>query len=176
MAVHEAGHALVRHVAGASKPVLVTIVPSPRALGRTFFEENKKRVLFREDMLAMAASALGGRAAEEAAFGAPSDGAIGDLVMAEQILFAALQAGLSETNSDQALDEFIRSGASHGHAHRMSDLARKEVAEMLAESWEIAKAAIQNHRAALDAITDALVQDRMVHGTKLSTLLPKIEQ
>ncbi len=174
VAVHEAGHALVRHVVNASPPMLVTIVPSSTALGRTFFAERSSDILFRKDLLAMAASALGGRAAEEAVLGAPTAGAIGDLAMAERILFTALRAGLSENASEQALDEFARSGASHGRVEQMSHAARKEVAEMLNEAWQMARQAIEEHRAALDKLSAELVAKRVIQGQALQALLPQI--
>ena len=172
VAVHEAGHALVRQVSGASPPVLVTIVPSGHALGRTFFSDSDRPVVQRGDLIAIAAAALGGRAAEEEVFGAPSAGAIGDLAMAERILLGALRAGLSEEASDQALSEYVLSGAGSSDGRSMSAQARQEVAEMLAESWAIARAAVRDHRRALDAVTDALIAQRTVSGRALERLLP----
>lgn len=172
VAVHESGHAIVRQVAGASSPVLVTIVPSGRALGRTFFADEDRPILHRRDLIAMAAAALGGRAAEEEVYGAPSAGAIGDLGMAERILLHALKAGLSEDASAQALSEYVLSGASGSDTGSMSGQARKEVAEMLAEAWTVAREAVRVHRAALDALTAALLQHRVVEGAALARLLP----
>lgn len=172
VAVHEAGHAVVRQAAGASRPVLVTIVPSGRALGRTFYADDERPVLLRRDLIAMAASALGGRAAEEEVYGAPSAGAIGDLGMAERILLHALKAGLSEDGSDQALSEYVLSGAAQADARTMSGQARTEVAEMLAEAWKVAREAVRVHRRSLDALTDALLESRIVEGEPLRRLLP----
>jgi hypothetical protein len=172
VAVHEAGHAIVRQAAGASRPVLVTIVPSGRALGRTFFAEDERPILQRRDLIAMAAAALGGRAAEEEVYGAPSAGAIGDLGMAERILLHALKAGISEEASAQALSEYVLSGASGSDPRTMSGQARKEVAEMLAEAWAVAREAVRVHRASLDALTAALLAHRVVEGAALARLLP----
>ena len=172
VAVHEAGHALVRQVAGASRPVLVTIIPSGRALGRTFYAEDERPVLQRRDLIAMAASALGGRATEEEVYGAPSAGAIGDLGMAERILLHALKAGLSEDSSEQALSEYVLSGASVSDHRTMSGQARAEVAQMLAEAWTLAREAVRVHRRGLDALTDALLAKKVVEGAALTRLLP----
>jgi DNA polymerase III delta prime subunit len=173
VAVHEAGHALVRQLSGASRPVLVTIVPSGHALGRTFFADSDRQIVQRADLIAIAASALGGRAAEEEVYGAPSAGAIGDLGMAERILLHALKSGLSEDASDAALSEYVLSGASSSDTRSMSATARQEVAQMLAEAWTFARAAVKDHRPALDALTDALVAKRTVEGKELAALLPK---
>ena len=173
VAVHEAGHALVRQVVGAPPPVLVTIVPSGRALGRTFFAADERPILQRRDLIAMAASALGGRAAEEEVYGSPSAGAIGDLGMAERILLHALKAGLSEDSSDKALSEYVLSGASSSDIRTMSGQARKEVAEMLAEAWTLARESVRTHRLALDVLTDALLVQKVVEGAALRKLLPR---
>jgi hypothetical protein len=171
VAVHEAGHALVRQVAGAPPPVLITIVPSGSALGRTFFRD-EHRIIQRKDLIAIAASALGGRAAEEEVYGTPSAGAIGDLGMAERILFGALRAGLSEDVSEQALNEYVLSGGSQSEASTMSAQARQEVAQMLAEAWVFARQAVRDHRPALHALADALLDQRVLEGDALMRLLP----
>lgn len=172
VAVHEAGHAVVRQVAGASRPVLVTIIPSGRALGRTFYADDERPVLLRRDLIAMAASALGGRAAEEEVYGAPSAGAIGDLGMAERILLHALKAGLSEDGSDQALSEYVLSGAAEADTRTMSGQARAEVAQMLSEAWTLARESVRRYRRELDGLTLALLRDRVVEGEALRRVLP----
>jgi cell division protease FtsH len=149
--------------------VLVTIIPSPGALGRTFFQGDDRGVLFRRDLLAMAAAALGGRAAEEEVYGEASAGAIGDLAAAERIVRSAIRSGLSEAASDQAIREFALSGiTSDGSA----SAARNDVAELLGEAWHVAREAVRTHRAQLDALTDALMHHRSVQGDALLALLP----
>ena len=105
-------------------------------------------------------------------FGAPSVGAIGDLGMAERILHGALRAGLSEEASDQALSEYVLSGASGQEAGSMSFQARQEVAQMLGEAWKIARAAVREHRRALDTLARALIARRTIAGDELERLLP----
>jgi len=172
VAVHEAGHAVVRRATGASDPVLVTIVPSGTAAGRTFYAEADRSVVLRADLIAVAASALGGRAAEEEVYGQASAGALGDLAVAERILFGALRAGLSEESSDRALVEYVLSGAGGPDGAGVSAQARQEVAQMLAEAWAAARAAVREHRASLDALSGALVELRTVTGDELERLLP----
>ena len=172
VAVHEAGHALVRQVAGASAPLLVTVVPSNETLGRTFYAADERPVVVRTDLIAMAAAALGGRAAEEEVYGHPSAGALGDLVKAERVLFDVLRAGLSEDSSDQALAEYVLSGAGTADPVAMSGQARQEVAQMLAEAWTLAREAVRTHRASLDALVDVLVERRTLGGDELASLLP----
>ena len=93
--------------------------------------------MLRSDLIAVAASALGGRAAEEEVFGNPSAGALGDLAVAERILLGALRAGLSEESSDRALAEYVLSGAGAGDGSGISAQARHEVAEMLAATSQL---------------------------------------
>jgi SpoVK/Ycf46/Vps4 family AAA+-type ATPase len=169
VAVHEAGHALVRRVCGASSPLLVTIVPSPGALGRTFFAPAGNALVFRRDLIALAASTLGGRAAEEEVFGEASAGAMGDLVSAERILRNALAAGLSEVASDRALQEYAMSGIALGLD---TQAGRSDIAEMLAQAWTLAREAVQKYRVQLEALADALLHHRMIQGDALLALLP----
>ncbi len=171
VAYHEAGHALVRHVAGGGPPALVTIVPSARALGRTFFAEDSRQLFRREDLIAIAASALGGRAAEEAVFGEANAGAIDDLQVAERIVRTVLRAGLGETDTADAMATYAATGGSGLDQGWHGDRTRTEIGELLAEAYALAERIVTEHRAPLAALAEALLEQRTVAGDEIAALL-----
>jgi cell division protease FtsH len=87
VAYHEAGHALIGLLLPEADPVhKVTIVPRGQALGVTYQVPLDDRHNYGEAYLrGRMTGALGGRAAEELIFGAPSTGAENDLQQATQI-------------------------------------------------------------------------------------------
>ncbi len=71
IALHESGHALVASYLPAADPVnRITILPHGRYLGVTQFTQEEDRYNYsRETLMARIAVGLGGRTAEELAFG-----------------------------------------------------------------------------------------------------------
>jgi hypothetical protein len=171
VAYHEAGHALVSHLAGGLEPIYITVIPTPDAVGRTFFDQPARAVLNRDDMLALAATALGGRASEELVFGRPSAGAIGDLRQAERTIVGILSAGLSDAVSADALAQFAALGTDPADATWRGERTRQEIGELLTEAYGIATTMLRDHRDRLDALAAALVAERTVEGDRLTGLL-----
>jgi hypothetical protein len=171
VAYHEAGHALVSHIAGGPTPVLVTVIPTPEANGRTFFEPSNRSVISRDDMVALAATALGGRASEELVFGRPSANALSDLRQAERTVIGLLSAGLSEAVSTDALNEFAASGGSTLDPGWQGDRTRQEIGQLLNEAYSIAFEALKANRDRLDPLAAALVAERTIEGDRLTQLL-----
>lgn len=86
VAIHEAGHALVGHRAGAGVIERVTIEPRGQALGVTHMTRETEDPLYGEDeMTARLAMLLGGREAELLVFGNTSSGASDDLKRATEL-------------------------------------------------------------------------------------------
>jgi ATP-dependent Zn protease len=169
VAYHEIGHALVGHLCGGPPPVLVTVVPSARAAGRAFFAVDRRTVLTRGDVVAVAARALGGRAAEQLAFGAPSTGAASDLELAERVVLRLLHAGLSEERPEEALAEFAATSPSDGSGWR-GERARQEIAELLQEAYALAERVLGEREAALHDAAAALAARRTLRAGELAEL------
>ncbi len=87
-AYHEVGHALVAALEKDAMPVSkITIIPrTSGALGVTMYAPREEKFLnTREELIAKLHSLLGGRAAEEVAFGTMTTGASNDLERATQL-------------------------------------------------------------------------------------------
>ena len=80
VAFHEAGHATISWLVEHAAPLLkVTIVPRGRSLGAAWYLPEERSLTTTEQMLDEMCATLGGRAAEEVAFGNISTGALSDL-------------------------------------------------------------------------------------------------
>lgn len=76
-AVHEAGHAVVRHVLGIGRVIRVTIAQTAETGGYVEYQENVEHELMEDRLAGQLAIMLGGRAAERELLGTVSAGAGG---------------------------------------------------------------------------------------------------
>lgn len=97
-AYHEAGHAVVGHLLPHSPKVRkVTIIPRGMAAGLTWYLEDDAQHQTRSKFKALIAVALGGRVAEEIAFGEITSGASSDLQRVTRIARAMVtEYGMSD--------------------------------------------------------------------------------
>jgi len=173
VAVHESGHALVAALSPAADPVdRVTILPSGQALGVTEQVPEEERHLYSaEQLTASLAVRLGGRAAELVVFDQGSTGASNDLAGATDLatrmvrefgLSAALGPVGYASDSPQYLGG--RPSADRVYSEETQRVVDTEVARLLREAEAHAVALLREHRGALDALTQALLEQETVSG------------
>jgi cell division protease FtsH len=170
-AYHESGHALVGMLTPGADPVRkVSIIPRGMALGVTLSTPDSDRVSYsREDLEAKIRVALGGRVAEEIAFGSITSGAESDIQQLTQIArqmvgrwgmseaigpIAVLPAdgqgpllpGVSETSEEtqRQIDEEV---------HRLVEASHEEVTRLLTD-----------HRDQLESLAQALLKAETLDG------------
>ena len=173
VAVHESGHALVAALSPAADPVdRVTILPSGQALGVTEQVPEEERHLYSAEQLTTSlAVRLGGRAAELVVFDQGSTGASNDLAGATDLatrmvrefgLSAALGPVGYASDSPQYLGG--RPSADRVYSEETQRVVDTEVARLLREAEQHAVALLRRHREALDALTQALLEQETVSG------------
>jgi cell division protease FtsH len=98
IAFHEAGHATISWLLEYAHPLVkVTIVPRGRSLGAAWYLPEERSITTKEQILDDMCSALGGRAAEQIAFGRISTGALSDLEKVTKQAYAMVSIyGLNE--------------------------------------------------------------------------------
>ena len=168
VAYHEAGHAVVARSLEGHDPVRkVTIIPRGVAGGVTWYLPNEDMNLTtRTKLKNLIASALGGRAAEEIAFGEITNGASSDLSHVTDIARTMVTRwGMSEKLGPMTFgkkEELVFLGKELGEQRDYSDSVAQEidgeVRQLVQEAHEAALEILRKHRPQLDAVAKKLVE------------------
>jgi cell division protease FtsH len=186
VAYHESGHAVVAWLTPAADPVhKVTIVPHGRALGLTEQIPGEERHnLSRSFLLARLSVMLGGRSAEEIAFGEVTTGAENDLVEATRLARRMVtrwgmgKLGLVAFKTDEQ-QPFLGYEISQGRDYSESTAALidEEVRELLEETHQEVRRCLSGARERLDALVKALLAEETVGAEELRVILgPRPQQ
>jgi len=180
VAYHESGHALVAWLTPEADPVhKVTIVPHGMALGVTEQRpEDDRYNLSRTYLMARLRVMLGGRSAEETAFGEITTGAENDLVQAtrqaRQMVTAwgmsALGLAAYESSGE---DRFLGYELGQGRPYS-EETARRidaEVSRLLADSHANVLELLAGARERLDTLAAALLERETLDAEELTRLL-----
>lgn len=180
-AYHEAGHAIMGWLMPEVDPVhKVTIVPRGRALGVTQFIPDEERMHMGEGRLRQElAVLLGGRAAEKLVFDEFGAGAESDLTRASQIARRMVSVwGMSEKIGPVAYrdgEEHPFLGKEIHEQRKYSDqtafIIDQEMREILIEAQEFATKTLEDHREALDTISERLLEKEIVSREEIETIL-----
>ncbi|WP_325094960.1 ATP-dependent zinc metalloprotease FtsH [Burkholderia contaminans] len=185
IAYHEAGHALVAQSRVHCDPVKkVSIIPRGiAALGYTQQVPTEDRyVLRKSELLDRLDVLLGGRVAEEIAFGDVSTGAQNDLERATALArHMVMQYGMSEKLGLATLDDATPQGGSPGVwtpgdgrcSEHTAQLIDEEVRALLEDAHVRVAATLGEHRDALERIARCLLQHESVdHDTLVALITP----
>jgi cell division protease FtsH len=181
VAYHEGGHAIVARLTPGADPVnKVTIVPHGQALGVTEQRAMDDRRNYPLDyLLGRLTVMLGGRAAEEIAFGQPTTGAESDLKQATQLArrmvglwgmsedLGPVSYGVGETQPFLGRELAAPKEFAEATAARI-DAA---VAALIGSAHDQARALLSRERGALDALAAELVAHEMVTSRQLDDIL-----
>jgi cell division protease FtsH len=172
LAYHEAGHALIAHlVGGLFPPQKATIVSRGQALGYTFNVPTEDRYLHtREELLDLMMVYLGGRAAEQVAFGRVTNGAADDLERVTGLARAMVfEYGMSEVAPSRTMR-----ADNYALSEETKRLRDSEQARLTDRAYEEAQRLLQKHRAALDRVAQALLEKETLERTELQALLADV--
>jgi cell division protease FtsH len=180
IAFHEGGHAVLAYVMEHADPVhKVTILPTGMALGVTQQLPLEERHIYQrpyiDDSLVVR---LGGRIAEELVFGTISTGANNDLVGCTELARKMVREwGMSSRVGPMAWGSqgMVFLGEDLMHSRDYSDetarVIDEEVEHILREQEERAREALRKHRAGLDAVAHALLENETVDGAEVGRLV-----
>ena len=184
IAYHEAGHALVSKLLPHADPVhKISIVPRGDALGYTLQLPLEDKYIFsKEELLDRLTGILGGRAAEEIAFGEITTGAADDLKKATEIAKRMVVSyGMSERvgpinlgrdNGNVFLGEDLI--LNREHSEKMSALVDEEVKNIVERCYERAKELLKQNQSALDRIAKELLRTEVLEGERLDEILAEV--
>jgi cell division protease FtsH len=165
IAYHEGGHAIVGMLSPGADPVRkVSIIPRGQALGVTLSTPDDDRFNLSEgELRAKIRVALGGRVAEELAFGNITTGAESDIQHVTQIARGMVQRwGMSEkvgflTVKGQDGQGFLLPG-SEPASEATQELVDAEVRRIVDEEQEATRRLLERERDKLDALAEALLE------------------
>ena len=180
-AYHEAGHTVIAAVVPHSDPIhKVTIIPRGRALGVTWQLPERDRYNTTKDYMESRISiAMGGRIAEEIFFNQLSTGASNDIQQATEMARSMVtEYGMSEKLGP------LKYGGGHQEVFLGRDFAQQrdisedtarvidgEVHAIVMSNYDRAKRIIQEKRAELVAIAEALLLRESLDGKDVAILM-----
>jgi len=162
-AYHEAGHALVGMLTPGADPVRkVSIIPRGPALGVTLFAPDSDRFNYTiDDLEGKIKVALGGRVAENMAFGDVTTGAEGDIEQLTRIArYMVGRWGMSDKVGLVAVlqqDGASPFAATEGFSQRTRELMDDEVRRIVDEAHREVVALLRGESDRLDALAEALL-------------------
>ncbi|MFF8972080.1 ATP-dependent zinc metalloprotease FtsH [Streptomyces sp. NPDC014995] len=162
-AYHESGHALLGMLQPGADPVRkITIVPRGRALGVTMSSPEVERYAHSEGYLrGRIIGALGGMAAEQVVYGVVTTGAESDLEQVTAIARGMVARwGMSERIGRlSALPSDAAQAYGLAAAPQTLDVIDSEMRRIVDECYEEASRKLRDHRARLDALAEALLEN-----------------
>lgn len=175
VAYHEVGHALVAALEKHSQPVSkITIVPhTSGALGYTMhMPEEEKYLSTRDELLVELRTLVGGRAAEEVAFGVQTTGASNDIQRATELARRMVaQFGMSSRFGPMALaavqHEYLEGQAYLDCSQTTAAQMDQEIQAILGQALADAKKLLADHRSLLDEVALYLLAKETITGDEL---------
>ena len=178
VAFHEAGHATISWLVEPAAPLLkVTIVPRGRSLGAAWYLPEERSLTTTEQMLDEMCATLGGRAAEQVAFGNISTGALSDLErVTKQAQAMVTIYGLSENIGNISYyDSSGQSEYSFGKPYS-EETAQKidvEIKSIIENQYQRAVQILSENRDKLDALSNKLLEKEVIFREDLEEIFGK---
>lgn len=180
-AYHEAGHAVVMALAKGGEPLhKITIIPRGMALGATMFLPKKDRVQYtRTQMLAMLATDMGGRVAEEIFLEDISSGAQQDLRQATNLAHQMVcDWGMSKELGPRTFgvrEEMMFLGREVGRQQDYSEqTAQKidaEVGKLVDQAYATARELLEANRDKVELLVAELLEKETVDGEDATDII-----
>ncbi len=180
-AYHEAGHALLLELLPHTEPLhKVTIIPRGPSLGSTMWlPEEDKYTNRKNELLASLTVKMGGRVAEEIAFGDVTNGAAGDIKMATSMARKMVcEWGMSERLGMVEYGEhedYVFLGRDISRARDYSEATAQEIDQevrrLLDDAYQGARQALLANRDKLDAIAKALLEYETLDGAQIKEIM-----
>ncbi|MCA9795756.1 MAG: AAA family ATPase, partial [Candidatus Eremiobacteraeota bacterium] len=180
-AYHEAGHALVARALPECDPVRkVTILPRGMTMGVTHSTPEEDRYNFRkDDLIARICMLMGGRAAEEIAFGEIFTGAQSDIERAtdlarDMVCRYGMSSILGPVNLGAKNSQVFLGRDLHETRNFSEEVARQideEVRQIIQSQYERAKMVLEEQRDKLDLLASELIVSEVLDEEDLDRVL-----
>jgi cell division protease FtsH len=173
IAYHESGHALCAELLTVDKTHRISIIPRGSALGYTLhLPEEDRNLQTRTELMDEMVCLLGGRAAEELAFGSITTGASGDLKRVAAISRAMIHEWAMGT-SVSALQLAAEGGAVSDRTRELRDAEQQHLAD---EAMRRASRLLSEHRSQLDQLAAALLRQEVLERPDIERIMAGVER
>ena len=177
-ACHEAGHALVAWMLPGTDPVhKVTIIPRGRALGLTMqLPEEERLAMDRTYLFNTLCTLLGGRIAEEIVFAQMTTGAGNDIERVSDLARRMVcEWGMSEAVGPLNFRAANPLGGQPGQilSEATAVLIDAEVKQLVQSAYTSARTILEQRRATLDAVTQALLDQETISRADIQTIVDR---
>lgn len=174
IAYHESGHAIVSWLLEHASPLVkVTIVPRGRSLGAAWYLPEERQITTTEQIFDEMCAALGGRAAEEVAFGRISTGALSDLEKVTKQAYAMVSVyGLNKKIGNRSYyDSSGESQFTKPYSEETARVIDEEVSKIIEKAYEKAKELLSTNKAKLDVLAKKLLDKEVIFKDDLEEIL-----
>jgi ATP-dependent metalloprotease FtsH len=174
IAYHESGHAIVSWLLEHASPLVkVTIVPRGRSLGAAWYLPEERQITTTEQIFDEMVAALGGRAAEEVAFGKISTGALSDLEKVTKQAYAMVSVyGLNKRIGNRSYyDSSGESQFTKPYSEETARIMDEEVSKIIEKAYEKAKDLLMQNREKLDNLAKKLLDREVIFKDDLVEVL-----
>ncbi len=174
IAYHESGHAIISWLLEHASPLVkVTIVPRGRSLGAAWYLPEERQITTTEQMMDEMCAALGGRAAEEVAFGKISTGALSDLEKVTKQAYAMVSVyGLNKKIGNRSYyDSSGESQFTKPYSEETARVIDEEVSKLIERAYEKAKDLLSHNKEKLDALAKKLLDKEVIFKDDLLEVL-----
>jgi cell division protease FtsH len=178
VAYHEAGHAAISWLVEHAAPLLkVTIVPRGRSLGAAWYLPEERSLTTTEQMYDELCATLGGRAAEQTAFGNISTGALSDLErVTKQAQAMVTIYGLNDkVGNISYYDSSGQSEYSFGkpYSEQTAKMIDEEISKIIENQYSRALKILAENRDKLDSLAKKLLEKEVIFREDLEEIFGK---
>jgi ATP-dependent metalloprotease FtsH len=176
IAFHEAGHATISWMLQYAHPLVkVTIVPRGQSLGAAWYLPEERSITTTEQILDQMCSALGGRAAEQLAFGKISTGALSDLEKVTKQAYAMVSIyGLNERVGNISFyDSQGRDSFTKPYSEDTARIIDEEVSKLVESQYQRALQILTENQAQLTELAEQLLATEVIFKEDLERIFGK---
>jgi len=178
IAYHESGHAAVGWMLEHASPLVkVTIVPRGKSLGAAWYLPEERHITTTEQMFDELTATLGGRAAEEVAFGKISTGALSDLEKVTKQAYAmVVYYGLSEKIGNISFYDSTGQqeySLTKPYSEKTAQQIDEEISKLLESAYQRAKEILLQNREKLNQLAEILIEKEVIFAEDLEAIFGK---
>jgi len=178
IAYHEAGHAAVSWLLEHAHPLVkVTIVPRGNSLGAAWYLPEERQITTTDQLMDEICAALGGRVAEEIAFGKISTGALSDLEKITKQAYAMISIyGLNEKIGNISFyDSSGQQEYSFGkpYSERTAQIIDEEVKKLIDTAYARTKDLLLRNKEQLEKLAKHLLEKEVIFKEDLEKIFGK---